>query len=164
MIIRLCIIYWRFHYRVIGWLMNWKSFRRKRLWTKRNSILVFTWSGWGKPRRTSVSIVVVPAIIRTEHLPNTSEERYFFSNLFGLILWPLANIIKVVKSGRMVYTEVYVRKPGEKNYLRNIRVERRITWGTYAWREELLEEHTRGEKNYLRNIRVERRITWGTYA
>jgi hypothetical protein len=39
--------------------------------------------GLSKTMKTLVSTVDVPAEIQTEHLPNTSLERYRYTNVFG---------------------------------------------------------------------------------
>jgi hypothetical protein len=38
---------------MIEWIMNWKGFERKRSWSNRDVILVFTWWGWITQRKTS---------------------------------------------------------------------------------------------------------------
>jgi hypothetical protein len=54
------------------WIMNWKGFGRKRWWPK--GIIQLAPRDWEKSRKTSVRIAGVPAEIRTEHLPNGTQE------------------------------------------------------------------------------------------
>jgi hypothetical protein len=48
--------------------MNWKGFGRKGLWPNGGTSPESAWNKWGKLRKTSVSIAVVLAEIRTRHV------------------------------------------------------------------------------------------------
>jgi hypothetical protein len=59
-------------------------FGRKSSWPTRNILQLFSWSNRVKQRERSISMADVPAEIRTEHIPNTSLERYFWTTLYDL--------------------------------------------------------------------------------
>jgi hypothetical protein len=67
--------------RTIGWLMNnWLQMNRgKRAWPIFAVVAAFHWRDWRKSRIASSRIVDIPAEIRTEHFPNTSQKHYLFS-------------------------------------------------------------------------------------
>jgi hypothetical protein len=48
-------------HRFVTWLVNWKGFRQKLLGRNLGNIPSFTNRNFGKPRKTSVSVVCVPA-------------------------------------------------------------------------------------------------------
>jgi hypothetical protein len=60
--------------RMVGCLMNWKGFGRKRPWPSRGSFPAFAWRNWRKPRRTSVRIAGILSEIRAEDLRNIYSE------------------------------------------------------------------------------------------
>jgi hypothetical protein len=49
-------------------------FGKTRSWPNRCTIPAYEWRDWGKPRWASARMAYVPAQIRTEHLPNTSQK------------------------------------------------------------------------------------------
>jgi hypothetical protein len=40
----------------VGWLINWKAFRRKWSWPNLRTTSTFSWMDWGKPRETCQSL------------------------------------------------------------------------------------------------------------
>jgi hypothetical protein len=60
------------------WTVNCKGFRRNGSWSSPCIILVFSWR-----QENLVRIANVPAKIRTQHLPNSSVDRYRYTNLLG---------------------------------------------------------------------------------
>jgi hypothetical protein len=64
--------------------MNWKEFGRKRSGPNRETALEFSCRDCLKPPKTLIRISDVPAEIRTEHLSNTSHERYRQAYPFGV--------------------------------------------------------------------------------
>jgi hypothetical protein len=58
--------------RMIGWLMKWRGFGRKRM----QPYLEFTWRDWGTRRKASVKTATVPA-------ENWSLERHSYANSLG---------------------------------------------------------------------------------
>jgi hypothetical protein len=69
---------------VVGWsmIMNWKEFRRKCSWPDPITGPVCAWSDQGKSQDTSVRVSSAWTQVRTEHLPSTGLEGYYYSNLF----------------------------------------------------------------------------------
>jgi hypothetical protein len=61
-------------------MMNWKGFGRKRSCRSGRITSAFAWSGSERPQTTSFRVACVLSEIRTEHLPNTSLERYRYAN------------------------------------------------------------------------------------
>lgn len=89
---------------MVRWWMNDKleGFRRKQSWHDRASILEFVWKHWRTLRKTSVKIAGVPTQIWTEHLSNTSLERYIWTTLLGLIhkLVIIITTVTITKNNR----------------------------------------------------------------
>jgi hypothetical protein len=56
----------------------------ERIWKEAVIIPTFVWMAWGKPWKSSVRIAGVPAEIRIENLPNTSQKRNRLSQLSRL--------------------------------------------------------------------------------
>lgn len=54
-------------------------------WRNRGTLPGFALKDWWRPRPTTVMIADVPVKIRTEYLPNTSPERYCYTNPFGYL-------------------------------------------------------------------------------
>jgi hypothetical protein len=50
------------------------------VWPNRGSVPAIVWRNCGKLHETPVKVVDVLTQIRTEGLPNTSLERYFYTN------------------------------------------------------------------------------------
>jgi hypothetical protein len=66
--------------RMVGWVINWKGFRRKRLWPHGGTLPPFAWQDWENPQNISVRTASVPAENQTEALPNTNLELTKFSS------------------------------------------------------------------------------------
>jgi hypothetical protein len=60
---------------MIGRMINKKWIGRKNLSPNRGAIATFSWWDWGKPRKASVRIGDIPAVIRIEHLPLQLRDR-----------------------------------------------------------------------------------------
>jgi hypothetical protein len=54
-----------------------------KIWNESAVTLDFALRDWGNPWNKSVMTASVQARITIEHLPNTSMEHYFYTNLFG---------------------------------------------------------------------------------
>jgi hypothetical protein len=63
-------------------MMDLKRLGKKLPLPKRGTIPAFTWRDWVKLQKTSVSLAGVPVEIRTEHVPNTGQQRYLYCNPF----------------------------------------------------------------------------------
>jgi hypothetical protein len=70
--------------RVVGWLMNWEGFGRKRSWPNRVITQVFAWKCWGKPRKT-YQYSRCPGQNSNQAPPDCVLERYRYSNLLCTI-------------------------------------------------------------------------------
>jgi hypothetical protein len=78
-----------------GW-MNWKGFGSERPWPNQGAVPAFVGRVWWKPRKLE-SAACVPALIRTEHLPNPSQERYLYPNPFGERVLENLRVVPLIK-------------------------------------------------------------------
>jgi hypothetical protein len=66
---------------MIGWLMSWKLFRRKRSWLNRGAVPEFAWEWLRKsPPSPPIRITGDLVDVRAEQLPITSLGRYRYTN------------------------------------------------------------------------------------
>lgn len=68
---------------MIGRVINWKGFGRKRSWSCQGTIQEFSRSDWEKPRKFSVRIAGVVTGIRNRHLTCDSVECCRYAVPFG---------------------------------------------------------------------------------
>jgi hypothetical protein len=61
-------------------MMNLKGFGRKRSWTNRGTIPLLYWRG----TKTTKNLRIVDVPIRTEHLPNMSQDYYRYTDVLAL--------------------------------------------------------------------------------
>ena len=81
---------------MVGWMVSWTGFGRTRSWHNRH-ISAYAWTDWGKLRKTSITIIYVPAEISRGYRPNASLEPYRYGNLLVCValwwlkwIWPYA--------------------------------------------------------------------------
>jgi hypothetical protein len=80
---------------IVGWLME-KQLERtwKRSYSNRNTVPSICLEGQRKTTKASVMIGSVPAVVRTEHLPNTSPELNLYTSQLVQKLWGEVCIVR----------------------------------------------------------------------
>jgi hypothetical protein len=65
------------------WTICCKGLGRRQSYPNRGTIPSFDWRNWGKPWIFSVIVAGVPALIRTERLPNAVFKLHYYANPFS---------------------------------------------------------------------------------
>jgi hypothetical protein len=98
-------------------MMNWKGFGRKRPWPNRGTTPEFSWTNWGKPRRTLVRIACIPAEIRTLLFPNTSLHGCTRLLRKSSLLWNMTPCILVDNISEKSIVSIFKEEAGSSETL-----------------------------------------------